>query len=214
MSQLPSTFFKIEPLGPNNWYPWKWRILAFLSERKLTGFVDGKIKEPVELEDKPAYDDWVDKNRSAMTTLELAISDKELAHLNGTRTTAEMWKSLLEVKESSGLMGILRARQNLFQTKCNETTLLPTHIVTLKRYREDLSDLQKPVADDDFAMIILGSLPNSWEPFIEAFLGSHTGEKVSISSQGLIKVLFDEEKRRNLRSNAEVILVSQNRKGS
>ena len=111
-------------------------------------------------------------------------------------------------------MGILRARQNLFQTKCDETTPLPMHIATLKRYREDLSDLQKPVADDDFAMIILGSLPNSWEPFIEAFLGSHTGEKVSISSQGLIKVLFDEEKRRNLRSNAEVILVSQNRKGS
>ena len=76
--------------------------------------------------------DWVDKNRSAMTTLELAISDEELAHLNGTRTAAEMWKSLLEVKESSGLMGILRARQNRFQTKCDETTPLPTHIATLK----------------------------------------------------------------------------------
>ena len=111
-------------------------------------------------------------------------------------------------------MGILRARQNLFQTKCDETTPLPTHIATLKRYREDLSDLQKPVADDDFALIILGSLPNSWKPFIEAFLGSHMGKKISNSSWGLIKVLFDEEKQHKLWSNLEVILVLQNWKGS
>ena len=43
------------------------------------------------------------------------------------------------------------------------------HIVTLKRYREDLADLEKLVTDDNFAMVILRSLPNSWEPFIEAF---------------------------------------------
>ena len=57
-----------------------------------------------------------------------------------------------------------------------------------------MSALGHVMEDDDFSMLILSSLPDSWESFNQAYLGSHTDTTESIKSQELIKILLDKDK--------------------
>ena len=57
-------------------------------------------------------------------------------------------------------------------------------------------------------------MPDSWESFNEAYLGSHTDTTESIKSQELIKILLDKDKRRKNRDLTNTALISQKfRKG-
>lgn len=95
----------------------------------------------------------------------------------------------------------------------DENTDLAKHIVTLKWYKGELSSLGSKMEEDDFSMLILSTLPDSWDNFNEAYLGAHTDTTVSINTQELIKILLDEEKRRKLRSSDTILLSQQQRKG-
>ena len=196
MSQLPSTFFKIKPLGPNNWYPWKWRILTILSERKLTGFVDGKIKEPVESEDKPAYDDWVDKNRSAMTTLELAISDEELAHLNGTRTAAEMWKSLKDKFGTPNSAHVWGQFESLVaEPRMNEQKSLQDQMMRIVNRMDDITKNKVTLSAQMKALLLLSKIPESYRSMVSALMATIDVDKISVEDI-MSKTLAEESLRK------------------
>ena len=203
---LASSFYRIKPLGQDNWLAWKRHIQTVLQEHKLIGHIDGTILEPARSD--PGYRVWKEDDEKAQTQLELSMEDEELDNLTGDNA-AEMWANLCNVKESKGKMGILRTRKTLYRAIMDDSTELSVHIALLKRYRAELSALGSVIEDDDFSMLILSSLPDSWESFNEAYLGSHTDTTESIKSQELIKILLDKDKRRKNRDLTNTALISQ-----
>ena len=90
-SSLPSSFFKVVELGPDNWHYWKRCITATLCDRGLTGYVDGTITKPG-TENLSLLNDWVAKDGTARTVIELTLSESESGHITGCETAAEMWE--------------------------------------------------------------------------------------------------------------------------
>ena len=76
-----SSFYRIKPLGQDNWLAWKRRIQAVLRERKLIGHIDGTISEPPRTD--AGYRVWKEDDEKTQTQLELSMEDEELDNLTG-----------------------------------------------------------------------------------------------------------------------------------
>ena len=70
---------------------------------------------------------------------------------------------------------------------------MATHIAQLREIQNRLHVMGSPVPDADFAMLILTSLPDSWDSFTTAFLGSTKADTLMLS-QELTSILIDEDR--------------------
>ena len=183
-------------------------MLAVLRDQKLDGYIDKGAappapkdpRNPTESEEK-AIKTWTEGDHRAQSRIELSIGDSEMVHIIGAMTASQMWKQLTLVKEPRGKMGILMARKALYRSEAEEGTELIDHISMLRRLQEELHLLGNVVPDDDFAMILLSSLPGSWDTFAAAYLGSKT-EGTMLTSHELVAILLDEERRRKTKAGS------------
>ena len=90
------------------------------------------------------------------------------------------------------------------------------HISKLRNLQNELHTMDNLVSDKDFVMILLMSLPESWDNYTGSFLGS-SGNKPTVSSHELIAVLMDEDRRRKGRggeSSGTALLTKGKEKGA
>ena len=69
------------------------------------------------------------------------------------------------------------------------------HISKLRGLQNELHAMENLVTNKDFVMIIIMSLPESWDNFTGSFLGS-SGNWPTITSHELIAILLDKDERR------------------
>ena len=196
----------MELLKAHNWMPWKRRMLAVIMDLGLEQYVaedakrpgSAKAGEPTDAEIK-AQTAWDKGDAKTRCRIELAISDAEMVHIMGARTAREMWEQLCTVKESKGRLGLLATRRALFRATAEEGCDMAEHIAKLRQLQEELHIMGSVVSDEDFVMILLTSLPESWENYASSFLGS-SGNKPTVKSQELVGVLLEEARRRKERS--------------
>src|ERR1700734_3467359 len=134
-------------------------------------------------------------NAKTRTRIELSIGDVEMIHLSGAVTARDMWSQLLMVKESKGRLGVLATRRALYRATVDENFSMIDHISKLQNLQDELHTMENLVTDEDFLMIIITSLPESWDNYTGSFLGS-SGNKPNITSHELIAVLLEEDQRR------------------
>jgi gag-polypeptide of LTR copia-type len=114
-----------------------------------------------------------------------------MVHIIGATTTRQMWKQLTLVKEARGRLGILSTCRALYRTTAEEGFNLVDHISKLWRYQEELHLMGSVVADEDFAMILVSSLPESSDLRTSAYLGSKT-DGLALTLYELIAILLEE----------------------
>ena len=66
------------------------------------------------------------------------------------------------------------------------------HISKLRGLQNELHAMENLVSDEDFIMILITSLPESWDNYTGSFLGS-SGNKPTVLSHKLIAVLLDKD---------------------
>jgi gag-polypeptide of LTR copia-type len=175
----------MEMLKGNNWLPWKRRMLAVLRDLDLEQYIKvGSIpKAPLDpsnptKEEIEAKVKWQKGNAKTRTRIELSISDSEMIHISGAKTASEMWKQLTQVKESKGKLGILAIRRYLYRTTAEEGIGIIEYVAKLRKLQEELHLMRSVVGDEDFTMVLLSSLPESW-----MLIHQHTLEHKSIPPQ-------------------------------
>jgi hypothetical protein len=198
--------YKIEMLKGNNWMPWKRRMLAVLRDLDLEEYVEESSKKPEPADRVSPTDDetkairkWEKEDAKARTRIELAIGDSEMVHILGANTAKEMWKQLTLVKESRGKMGILACRRALYRMIADEGFDLIEHISKMRKMQEELHLMGSKVSDEDFAMILVSSLPESWDLFTSAYLSTKS-DGSSFTSHELVAILIEEDRRRRERT--------------
>ncbi len=196
----------MEMLKGNNWLPWKRRMLAVLRDLDLEQYIEvGSIpKAPLDpanptKDETEAKEKWQKGDAKTRTRIELSISDPEMIHISGAKTASEMWKQLTQVKESKGKLGILAIRRSLYRTTAEEGVSIIEHVAKLRKLQEELHLMGSIVGDEDFAMILLSSLPESWDVYTSAYLGAQSNTP-TITSHELISVLIEEDRRRKDRN--------------
>ena len=86
------------------------------------------------------------------------------------KMAAQMWESLKLAHQTQGVQTALIAKKELLNAKCPEGDNIPEHINKLKRMRNDLSDMGKPVPDDKFKDILLLNMVESWSTFTMSYM--------------------------------------------
>ena len=83
----------------------------------------------------------------------------------------------------------------LYWASAKEGFIIVNHISKLRNLQNELHTMDNLVSDEDFMMILLTSLLESWDNYTRSFLGS-SGNKPTILLHELIAVLMDEDRRR------------------
>jgi hypothetical protein len=182
-------------------------------------FVDLGLEKYIEKDAKPPgsgdadeLKKWKEGDAKAKARIELAISDAEMVHIMGADTARQMWEQLTTVKEPKGRLGILTARCSLYRATAEEGVDMIKHIAKLRQMQEELHVMGSKVPDEDFVMILLTSLPESWDMFTTSFLGS-SGNHPDLKSQELIGILIDESRRRKDREGSGAVAMQAKPKG-
>jgi hypothetical protein len=83
----------------------------------------------------------------------------------------------------------------LYRTIAEEGFSLVDHILKLQKLQKELHLISSIVANEDFAMILVSSLPESWDLYTSAYLGSKT-DGSALTSHELVAILLEEDRRR------------------
>ena len=177
-------------------------MLAILRDQGLKKYVEKtaellklrKLAEPT-TEEMVAIDKWKEGDAKAHTRIELSIGDSEMIHLSGAVTAHDMWNQLSLVKESRGCLGVLVMHWALYWATAEEGFDMVEHISKLRGLQNELHAIENLVTDEDFVMILVTSLPESWDNYAGSFSGS-SGNKPTVISHKLIAILLDEDRRR------------------
>ena len=198
--------YRIELLKTSNWLPWKRRMLAVLRDQKLDGYIEKNAAPPLPRDPKNPTDEersaikkWTEGDYRAQSRIELSIGDAEMVHIIGATTASQMWRQLTLVKEARGRMGVLATRRALYRSMAEEGFNLLEHVSSLRKLQEELHLMGSLIPDEDFAMILVSSLPESWDIYTSAYLGSKT-DGTALTSHELVAILLEEERRRNART--------------
>jgi hypothetical protein len=191
----------MEMLKGNNWIPWKMWMLAVLWDLLLETYIDRDSKPPTPADpqkitdvEKEAAKKWHEGDAKARTCIEITIGDSEMVHIIGVMTASKMWKQLTLVKESHGKLGILATQHTLYRMIADEGFDLVEHISKLQKMQEELHLMGSMVSDEDFTMILVSSLPESWDLYTSAYLGSKA-EGTPLTSHELVAILLEGDRR-------------------
>ena len=176
----------ITKLNSDNYQMWKFKMEMLLSKDDTWDVLTT---------DRPDVDnqEWDKKNRQARATIALLVEDEQLIHIKGEDTAKGMWNALRRLHESSSLNNKLYLLRKLYQSKLTPEGDMQEHIRSVLEIVAQLRDLGEEIKDNHVTAILLCSLPESYNPLINAL---ETRSEAELTLQLVKSRLSDEYKRR------------------
>ena len=151
---------------------------CLLMERGLWGFVSGDIKKPeVKVEDKSGsskdtsqvadkIDDYQLRADKAYSLIALSVDKQLQVHVSSKNTAKEAWEGLQNQFEFVSVNQIVRLTRRFYAGKMEEGGDLMKHITEMTSLAEQLKEMKEDISSKKFAIVMLGSLPDSYETFL------------------------------------------------
>lgn len=195
-----TTSYRIEALrGGENYRSWKVQLLDILTDSGYEDHID-----PNSIPSTPDAK-WTKADRRALSAIRLRISPDIIHHIEGETTALSAWEMLAHIFELKGKMGLVLARRNFYGTRADATAPLEDHIKLMRKIQGELKSLKQEVTDADFAIALLGSLPEDWDTFVQSHLSGSTPP----TSKDIISDIHTEEERRRQRDGGSRALVAR-----
>src|SRR5271168_3398649 len=126
------------------------------------------------------------------------ISDSLFLEVRKRESAKEMWDAVRDQREKKSRMVTVDLRRKLQAEKCPESGDLRAHLNKLQAMREDLASMGGSINDEDFTSIVLGSIPQSYDPYIAAITATSSLLDKTLSSTNLIDAIRDKADRRTI----------------
>lgn len=161
--------------GKNDFSYWKMQMKNLLISQKLHKALLGKEKKPKEMSDE----DWEDLDMEARAAIILCL-DRDVAFLvNDEATAASVWLKLESNFMTKTLTNRIYLKAKLYTCKMDEGTSIRDHISKFERIVSNLKDVEVKVEDEDQAILLLLSLPPSFENLVQTLM--LVGETLSMN---------------------------------
>jgi hypothetical protein len=205
----------IEKLHSTNYQTWKLKIELILTREDTWDIVTGdepppsdkgKEKEGSESSKKTdTFAAWQKKDRNARATILLSVNDSELTHVRDCKTSSEIWQKLVEIYEPKGFARKRYLRRQFCLLQMNDGDTMQQHINKLDDIIRQLGGIGVSYPDDEVAMTLLDSLPESYSTLVVVLesMNEVTTEFVKT------RLLQEENRRQESSSNENSALLSK-----
>uniref|UniRef100_A0A2N9GEX0 Integrase catalytic domain-containing protein n=1 Tax=Fagus sylvatica TaxID=28930 RepID=A0A2N9GEX0_FAGSY len=164
--------------GTGNFGLWQRRVKDLLVQQGLVKALYGKTKRPEKMTD----DEWEELDMKAVSTIWLLLADEVMYDVMEENSTTGIWLNLEKRYMSKSLTNKLHLKQKLYGLKMTEGADLRQHINTFKQIISDMLRIDIKFEDEDKAMMLLTSLPASYEHLVTTLLyGKETLELEEVS---------------------------------
>jgi hypothetical protein len=150
---------------------------ALLRQEGLVEILDGELPSISLTEESKGLEEKVHN------AILLSLSDGVLREVADEEIVAELWKKLESLYMKKSLNNRLYLKQGLYTLKMKECMLCCDHLDDFNRIILDLKNIDIKVDDEDQTLILLCSLPDVFDNFINSMLyGRDTISLVDIKS--------------------------------
>uniref|UniRef100_A0A0A9DNL4 Retrovirus-related Pol polyprotein from transposon TNT 1-94 n=1 Tax=Arundo donax TaxID=35708 RepID=A0A0A9DNL4_ARUDO len=187
---------------------WKRKIMFLLSAENIDYVIDQSEPEKpsnnATAEEKSNYsiehESWAKDNKRARIFILGSMIDALAAEYEGERIAGNIMSNLKKDFGDVSLIKVLSLVNRFLSTKMNEGASVNEHINKLSVLAEELKNAGYPFQEEVQVMVVLNSLPNSWEQFKISFCHSER----SLSMRTLRHHLLLEEDRKLSRERKEL----------
>jgi len=191
----------LEPLDDTNWSVWCNHMLGIFKIYGVEEYVIGIVNMPNKSLQPRAARNWTFNNAFTKVLITNNIMSLQKVHVSHCKTACDMWQNLAAVHESKGHQTLVVFMHNLYRCNAKDGDNIVEHIAKLKGWCEWINlmgDHRFQISNFSFKLILLHSLPKSWDPFTDAYVGSATfldaNPRKAIMSQQFIGIIKEEYK--------------------
>lgn len=163
------TGYRMESLTRYNYDTWSLQTEAALTRNKLFGYVSGECKEPELIanddDSEAAHKAWLKNDSKAKAEIILSISPSELKQVRHCTSSRDVWTKLQSVYQSKGPARKASLLKQLTLQKLEPNGDVRAHLNSFCDAVDKLADMGVDINGDLLAIMMLYSLPNSFENF-------------------------------------------------
>ncbi|CAJ2663689.1 unnamed protein product [Trifolium pratense] len=160
MTLNPAKFEVARFDGTGNFGLWQRRVKDLLAQQSLQKAL--RETKPADMDDI----DWTEMKEKAAGLIRLCVSDEVMHHILDLTTPKEVWDKLESQYMEKSLMNKLYAKKRLYSLKMEEGSNLQQHVNVFQNILTDLTRLGVQMDDEDKAIILLCSLPESYDHLV------------------------------------------------
>ncbi|KAJ4716980.1 Retrovirus-related Pol polyprotein from transposon TNT 1-94 [Melia azedarach] len=149
--------------GRNSFSLWQIKMRALLKQQGLWAPLARKLADPITAE-------MAVLEEKAHSTIMLCLADDIITEVAEEETAQGLWVKLEGLYMTKSLTNKLLLKQRLFSLRMQEGMPLRDHLDQLNTILLELRNIDVKVEDEDAALILLVSLPLSYENFVQSFI--------------------------------------------
>ena len=180
---------KIEKFDGADFGFWKMQIEDYLYQKKLYQPLLGKKPDNI------TEDDWNLLDRQALGVIRLTLSRNVAFNIVKEKTTAGLMAALSSMYEKPSASNKVHLMRRLFNLRMTEGASVAQHLNELNTITTQLSSVEIEFDDEVRALILLSSLPDSWNATVIAVSSSSGNSKLKFDDVRDL-VLSEEIRRR------------------
>ena len=181
------TRFEVEKFdGTGNFGLWQTRVKDLLAQQGiLKGLQETK---PAKVDD----DTWEDMQVRAAANIRLCLADQVMYHVMDEDSPKGIWDKLASRYMSKSATNKLYLKQKFYGLKMQEGSDLVEHVNAFNQLVTDLARLDVKIEDEDKALLLLVSLPPSYEHLVITL----THGKTTVNNEEITAALLGHELRK------------------
>jgi hypothetical protein len=183
--------FRVEKFNSQNYQLWKMQMEDYLYQKDLFLPLGGIAKNLAATKDE----EWEILDRKALGTIRLSLAASVAFNISKEKTMKGLMDALAKLYEKPSVSNKVFLMKRLFNMKMSESGSVADHLNDFNTVTNQLSSVKVDFDDEVRALLILCSLPESWNGLVMAVSNSVSGSN-TLKFDDVVGVILSEEMRR------------------
>lgn len=184
---MSSGLYHIDKLDDSNYEGWRIQMKSVLIHSELWSYVSGAKPRPDDGAAADVLDAWIVKDEKALATIVLSVRTSQLLHVKNCTTSLSAWQKIEEVHRPKGPARKVTIFKSMINLKMSEGSAMNAHLNSFFELADKLSEMDIKLPDELLTIMLLSSLPSSYENFVVAIESRDDLPKSSILKTKLME---------------------------